>query len=255
MEDPMPEGLTLTGRVALVTGANRGIGRALVDALLKRAVRKVYAAARKPESLDELVTRSEGRVVPLRLDITHDADVENATLEAGDVDLLFNNAAVLNKAFTGFDDAAWLDAGRQEYETNVLGSLRVTQAFAPVLGRNGGGAIVNVSSVAGLVGMPPFLTYSSTKAALHSLTQSTRQALRAQGTYVAGVYPGPVDTDMATQLTLDKVSPQSVAQAILDGLERGVEEIYPDPFAIEYGAAYAGDPKGLEGRVAEMMAD
>jgi short-subunit dehydrogenase len=111
-----------------------------------------------------------------------------------------------------------------------------------------------VSSVAGLVGMPPFLTYSSTKAALHSLTQSTRQALRAQGTYVAGVYPGPVDTDMAAELTLPKVSAESVAHAILDGLERGLEDIYPDPMAVEYGAAYAGDPKGLEGRVAALMA-
>jgi NAD(P)-dependent dehydrogenase (short-subunit alcohol dehydrogenase family) len=214
----------------------------------------VYAAARKPESLDELVALSDGRVVPLRVDITHDAEVENATVEAGDVDLLINNAAVLNKAFTEFDDASWLAAGRQEYETNVLGSLRVSQAFAPVLARNGGGTIVNVSSVAGLVGMPPFLTYSSTKAALHSLTQSTRQALRAQQTYVVGVYPGPVDTDMAAQLTLPKESPESVAHAILDGLEHGLEDIYPDPMAVDYGAAYAGNPKELEGRVAAMMA-
>lgn len=249
----MPEGLTITGRVALVTGANRGIGRALVDALLQRGAVKVYAGARRPESLDELIL-SEPRVVPLRLDITRDADARSAAAQAGDVDLLINNAATLERAFTGFDDIAWLDAGRQEYETNVLGSLRVTQAFAPVLARNGGGALVNISSVAGLVGMPPFLTYSSTKAALHSLTQSTRQALRVQGTHVIGVYPGPVDTDMAAELMLDKVSPESVARAILDGIERGTEEIYPDPLAIEYGDAYAGNPKGLEDKVAALMA-
>lgn len=250
----MPERLTITGRVALVTGANRGIGRALVGTLLERGASKVYAAARKPEALDELVTLSEGRVVPLRLDITRDADVRGASTRAGDVDLLINNAAIVGQAFTGFEDAGWLDAGRQEYETNVLGSLRVAQAFAPVLARNGGGVLVNVSSVAGLVGMPPFLTYSSTKAALHSLTQSTRLLLRGQGTYVVGVYPGPVDTDMAAQLTLEKATPESVARSILDGLEQGKEEIYPDPMAVAYGDAYAGNPKELEGRVAAMMA-
>ena len=100
--------------------------------------------------------------------------------------------------------------------------------------------------------MPPVLTYSSSKAALHSLTQSTRAMLRGQGTFVVGVYPGPVDTDMSSDFLLDKVSPASVAHAILDGLERGQEEIYPDPFAVEYGEAYAVNPKGLEARIATL---
>lgn len=146
-----------------------------------------------------------------------------------------NNAAVLSHAFGGFEDPVWLDAARQEYETNVVGALRVSQAFTPVLGRNGGGTIVNLSSVAGLLGMPPVLTYSSTKAALHSLTQSTRQMLRDQGTRVVGVYPGPVETEMASEIPMDKTSPAVVAEAILDGLEQGLEEIYPDPFAVEFG--------------------
>ena len=136
----------------------------------------------------------------------------------------------------------------------MVGSLRVSQAFAPVLARNGGGTLVNVASVAGLVGMPPVLTYSSTKAALHSLTQSTRQMLQGQGTWVVGVYPGPVDTDMAADITLPKVSPASVAHAILDGLEQGVEEIYPDPLAREYGEAYAANPKALEGMLGALNA-
>ena len=250
----MPAGLKIAGRVALVTGANRGIGRALVDALLERGARKVYGAARKPETLDELVAASAGRVVPLRLDITNAADVQQAAAQADDVDLLVNNAAVVNHLFGGFEDPIWLDAGRQEYETNVLGSLRVSQAFAPILARQGGGTIVNVSSVAGLIGMPGVLTYSTTKAALHSLTQSTRAMLRGQGTFVVGVYPGPVDTDMARDFTFPKVSPDSVAHAILDGLERGQEEIYPDPMALEYGNAYAVNPKDLEGRIAALMA-
>jgi NAD(P)-dependent dehydrogenase (short-subunit alcohol dehydrogenase family) len=248
----MSAGLQIEGRVALVTGANRGIGRALVEALLARGARKVYAAARKPEGLADLAATSQGKVVPLRIDITNAADVRKAAGQANDVDLLVNNAAVVSYAFGGFDDPIWLDAARQEYETNVLGSLRVSQAFAPVLAEHGGGTIVNISSVAGLVGFPPVLTYSTSKAALHSLTQSTRQLLRAQGTFVVGVYPGPVDTDMAADFTVPKVSPASVATAILDGLEQGLEEIYPDPFAAEYGDAYAVNPKALEGRIAAM---
>jgi len=248
----MSAGLKIEGRVALVTGANRGIGRALVEALLARGARKVYAAARKPESVEDLVATSGGRVVPLRLDITSAADVRKVIGQAGDVDLLVNNAAVVSYAFGGFDDPIWLDAARQEYETNVLGSLRVSQAFAPVLAGQGGGTIVNISSVAGLVGFPPVLTYSTSKAALHSLTQSTRQLLRGQGTFVVGVYPGPVDTDMGADFSVPKVSAASVATAILDGLEQGLEDIYPDPFAVEYGDAYAVNPKALEARIAAL---
>jgi NAD(P)-dependent dehydrogenase (short-subunit alcohol dehydrogenase family) len=246
----MSDGLQIEGRVALVTGANRGIGRALVEALLARGARKVYAGARRPEALADLITTSGGRVVALRLDVTNGAHVRQAVAQAGDVDLLVNNAAVVSHSFAGFEDPVWLDAARQEYETNLLGSLRMTQAFASVLGQHGGGTIVNISSVAGLVGFPPVLTYSTSKAALHSLTQSTRQVLRGQGTFVVGVYPGPVDTDMAADFAVSKVSAASVATAILDGLEQGLEEIYPDPFAAEYGDAYAVNPKALEEKMA-----
>lgn len=250
----MPNELNIEGRVALVTGANRGIGLALVEALVERGARKVYGATRKPGALADLAVSTHGAIVPLRLDVTDSAEVEQAAARAEDVDLLINNAAVLGHAFAGFEDPVWLDAGRQEYETNVLGALRVSQAFAPVLARQGGGTIVNVSSVAGLVGLPLVLTYSSTKAALHSLTQSTRQMLQGRGTRVVGVYPGPVDTGMAADFTIPKTSAASVAHAILDGLERGLEEIYPDPFAQEYGNAYAVNPKALEGRIAAMNA-
>jgi NAD(P)-dependent dehydrogenase (short-subunit alcohol dehydrogenase family) len=246
VEDDMSAGRKIEGRVALVTGSNRGIGRALVEALLARGVAKVYAAARRTESLTALVAQAPGRVVPLRLDVTQAVQVRQAATQAGDVDLLVNNAAILGHAFAGFEDPIWLDAARQEYETNVVGALRVSQAFAPVLARNGGGTIVNVSSVAGLVGMPPVLTYSSTKAALHSLTQSTRQMLRDQGTRVVGVYPGPVETEMASELPLEKTSPEAVAANILDGLELGREEIYPDPFAAAFATTYATDPKAVE---------
>jgi NAD(P)-dependent dehydrogenase (short-subunit alcohol dehydrogenase family) len=250
----MPAGLKIEGRVALVTGANRGIGLALVEALLERRARKVYAATRKPQALAHLAAKSEGAVIPLRLDITSAAEVREAAAEAEDVDLLINNAAIVGHQFGGFDDPLWLDAAPREYETNVVGSLRVSQAFAPVLARHGGGTLVNVASAAGFVGLPLVFTYSTTKAALHSLTQSTRQMLHTQGTRVVGVYPGPVDTDMAAQLTIPKASASSVAHTILDGLEQGLEEIYPDPLAKEWGEIYSANPKALEARVAAMAA-
>jgi NAD(P)-dependent dehydrogenase (short-subunit alcohol dehydrogenase family) len=248
----MTAGMQVPGRIALVTGANRGIGRAVVEALLKRGASKIYAAARRPEALADLVAAGEGRVVALRLDITDPSDVQRAVGQAGDVELLVNNAGIVSHSFAGFEDALWLDAARQEFETNVIGTLRVSQAFAPVLARHGGGAIVNLVSVAGLVGFPPLITYSSTKAALHSITQTTRALLRSQGTFVAGVYPGPVDTEMAEKFPVEKVTPASAAEAILDGLEQGTEDIYPDPFAIDYGDAYAVNPKALEDRIAAM---
>jgi NAD(P)-dependent dehydrogenase (short-subunit alcohol dehydrogenase family) len=250
----MSAGLKIEGRVVLVTGANRGIGLALVQALQERGARKIYAGTRRPEAVADLASLSRGVVVPLRLDITQDTEVQEAARVANDVDLLVNNAAIVGHAFGGFEDPIWLDAARREYETNVLGSLRVSQAFAPVLARQGGGTLVNVSSVAGLVGMTGMLTYSTTKAALHSLTQSTREALLGQGTWVVGVYPGPVETDMSAELIMPKASAASVAHAILDGLEQGVEDIYPDPLAREYGAAYAVNPKSLEGRMAAANA-
>jgi NAD(P)-dependent dehydrogenase (short-subunit alcohol dehydrogenase family) len=244
----------IEGRVALVTGANRGIGLALVEALLARGARKVYAAAREPGQLAGLVEAHGGRVVPIRLDITDAAQVQAAVQAAGDVDLLVNNAGVASHAFAAFDDSAWIDAGRREYDVNVLGTLRMSQAFAPVLARQGGGTVVNVVSVAALTSFPVLLSYSSSKAALHSITQATRQMLRGQGTGVIGVYPGPVDTDMAKELPLEKTAPNAVAHAILTGIERGDEEIYPDPTAVHIGAQYAASPKGLEREVGAVGA-
>jgi len=139
-------------------------------------------------------------------------------------------------------------------EVNYFGTLDATQAFIPILGSNGGGALVNLVSVAGIVNFPLFATYSASKAAPHSLTQGVRLGLVAQGTLVAGVYPGPVDTDMAAGIPMEKTSPQVVANNILDGLEAGSEDIYPDPMAVGMGAGYEESPKGLERQVAEMVA-
>jgi NAD(P)-dependent dehydrogenase (short-subunit alcohol dehydrogenase family) len=236
----------LTGAVAFVTGANRGIGRALVQALLERGAAKVYAAARRTDTLDALVAESKGRVVPVRLDVTRPDQVRSAVQQAGDVTLLINNAGVVEKLGGSFADKDWLTAGREEYEVNVLGALAVTQAFAPVLAGQGGGAVANISSVAGLVSFDILTSYSASKAALHSVTQATRRWLKPQGTYVAGIYPGPIDTDMGKPLPIDKTAPAVAANAILDGLEAGKEEIFPDPVAQQLGQLFLQSPKALE---------
>jgi NAD(P)-dependent dehydrogenase (short-subunit alcohol dehydrogenase family) len=239
----------IEGAVALVTGANRGIGRALVEALLTRGVRKVYATARNPEALRDL---RDKRVVALRLDVT-DADQIRAAVEvAPDVDLLFNNAGVVLN--TGIADSAVLDRARREMEVNYFGPLQLLHRLAATLARNGGGAVVNIGSAAGLTNLPFVPTYSASKAALHSLTQAARLLLGAQGTSAFGVYLGPVDTDMSRELPFQKASPRDAASAILDGLEAGHEDIFPDPFSVEFGRQFMSSPKAAERQVAAMAA-
>jgi NAD(P)-dependent dehydrogenase (short-subunit alcohol dehydrogenase family) len=234
------------GSIAFVTGANRGIGRALVEALLARGAATVYAAARQPEALAALAAASGGRVVPVRLDVTRPDHIKAAAAIAGDTTLLINNAGIVAKFGAPFTDAAWLAAGREEYEVNVLGTFAVTQAFAPILARNGGGTVANISSVAGLVSFDILTSYSASKAAVHSVTQATRASLKGQGTYVAGIYPGPVDTDMAKVIEMEKATPAQAAGAILDGLEAGDEEIFPDPLSRQAGPLFLSSPKALE---------
>ena len=239
----------IEGAVALVTGANRGIGRALTEALLTRGVRKVYATARNPEALRAL--RDE-RLVPLRLDVT-DVDQIRAVAEAAsDVELLFNNAGVV--LATGIADSTVLDQARREMEVNYFGPLQLLHRLAPTLARNGGGAVVNIGSAAGLSNLPFVPTYSASKAALHSLTQAARILLGAQGTSVFGVYAGPVDTDMSRELAFPKTPPGDVASAILDGLEAGQEDIFPDPFAVDFGRQFMSSPKASERQIAAMTA-
>ncbi len=243
----------IEGSTALVTGANRGIGRAIAEALLEGGAKKVYAGARRPETVSDLAERYGDRVVPVALDVTDRTQVRAAAEQAGDVEILVNNAGVAEHGGSPFEDEQWLEAGRREYEVNVFGTFDITQRFTPVLAANGGGAVVNIISIAGLTNFPLFLSYSLSKAALHSLTQATRVFLGGQGTQVVGVYPGPVDTDMAEEIEFEKASPESVAQAILAGLEAGAEEVYPDPMAEQFGSVYGQNPKALEQQVAGMV--
>jgi NAD(P)-dependent dehydrogenase (short-subunit alcohol dehydrogenase family) len=240
----------VAGKAALVTGANRGIGRAIVEVLLERGATKVWAGARRPEAVAAFTASYGARVEALALDVTREADVAAAARKAADVALVVNNAGVALHLNAPATDAAWLRFGRQELEVNLFGAFAVSQAFAPVLARQGGGALVNVISVAGLVNFPILLSYSASKAALHSLTQGLRAALRKQGTQVFGVYPGPVDTDMSAGLTMQKTPPAEVARAILDGLAAGTAHIFPDPMSRQFGEAYLKDPRALEEELA-----
>ncbi len=239
----------IEGAVALVTGANRGIGRALTEALLARGVRKVYATARNP---DTLVALRDERVVPLRLDVTDAEQIRAAAKAAADVELVFNNAGVV--LGSGIADSTVLDQARREMEVNYFGPLQLLNRLAPTLARNGGGAVINIGSAAGLTSVPFFPTYSASKAALHSLTQAARILLAPQGTSVFGVYAGPVDTDMARDVALPKSAPRDVAFAILDGVAAGQEDIFPDPFSVDFGRQFGSSPKDSERQMAAMAA-
>ena len=248
-------GQKIQGSIALVTGANRGIGKAIVEALLERGAKKVYAGARKIEALKDLVVQYGNRLVPLPLDVTDAVQVGELTSKASDVSLVINNAGVAAVAIGAqITDPAILAGARAEMDVNYFGTLYVTQAMSPVLGNNGGGTIVNLGSVASLTSFPILASYSASKAALRSLTQATRAHLGAQGTRVIGVYPGPVDTDMATDIPLEKASPESVARRILDAVEQGIEEVYPDPMSVDIGRQYESNPVELARRVSGGVA-
>lgn len=241
----------IEGMTALVTGANRGIGRAITEALLERGATRVYAGARNVDSLSALVGAYGDRIVPLVLDVTDPVLVERAAAAVEEIDLLVNNAGVA----LANDLAApeLLDQARREMEVNYFAPLAMSRRLAGTLAANGGGAIVNIVSVGGLTSFPFYPTYSASKAAAHSLTQGLRILLAGQGTAVFGVYPGPVDTDMARGIDMEKATPASVAAAILDGIESGHEEIYPDPFAVQFGEQYGASPKESERQVQAMF--
>ena len=243
--------LQISQSVALVTGANRGIGRAFVEALHQAGAKKIYATARNIESLEEIVAIDPDRIIPLTLDVTNLAQIEAVANQAVDVNLLINNAGIVT---TGglFTDAS-LQAAQSEIDVNYFGTLNMIRAFASILKQNGGGAIANLASLASHVNVPVFATYSASKAAVHSLTQAARAELASQNTLVIGLYPGPVDTRMTTDLPLDKVSTSQVADALLAGIEQGTEDIYPDAMAANVLSGVTKELKEIEKQFAGML--
>ena len=230
---------SVAGATALVTGANRGIGKVILDTLLAGGAEKVYAAVRRVELADRLVDAHGHRVVPMYLDLQNPESIARAATEATDVQLVVNNAGVLTQATPLSTDA--IDALRFEMDVNCYGLIRMAQAFAPVLANNGGGAFVQLNSVASLKAFPDFATYCASKAATYSITQSLKVLLAEQGTHVVSVHPGPIDTDMADTAGLGEVSepPSLVADAIVAALANGEFHVFPDSFAKRVGDEYA----------------
>lgn len=229
--------MELTGSVALVTGANRGLGAHLVTELLQAGAATVYAAARIP------VSTTDPRVRPLTLDITDEDSVRAAAESAPDVTVLVNNAGVL--ALGGVLDTD-LDLVERDLRTNYLGTLQVTRAFAPILARNAPAAVVNVLTLIALAPAVPMAGYSASKAAAHSMTQALRAELRDQGIEVIGAYPGGIDTDMLAGIDAVKAPPHVVAERIVAGLAAGEPMIFPDDASAGAGAVYLTDPRKLE---------
>jgi len=225
-----------------VTGANRGIGRALVEEALRRGAKRVYAGTRQP------LTHSDERVTPLTLDVTNAAQIQAAVENVESLDILINNAGV--DLYGDVSDRAILE---RHLAVNLFGTHGVTHAFLPLLTRSRG-AIVNVLSLAAVAALPFDPAYSISKAAALSLSQSLRALLGGRGVSVHVVLPGPVDTDMTRGLDIPKASPESVARAIFDGLGKGEQEIFPDPMSASMAEGWrSGAVKALERQFAAYI--
>ena len=233
----------IQNKTILITGANRGIGRALLDEALKRGAKKVYAGTRSG------LTHPDKRVVPIALDVTSASDIERAVKEVDTLDVLMNNAGVAIS-----DDLSDLDVIEQHLAVNLFGIFNVSRAFLPMLKRSQG-AIVNNLSVVALAALPIIPAYSISKAAAFSMTQSLRALLAGRGVTVHAVLTGPTDTEMTRGLDIPKASPETVAQAILDGVENGEEDIFPDPMSESVAESWrSGAVKAFERRNAAFAA-
>lgn len=232
--------MQIRNKIIFITGANRGIGKALVEAALTHGVKRIYAAARNVNDLPDF---ADSRVVPITLDITNRAQVKKAAENAMDVEVLINNAGSLSQASIINGPLEML---MYDMEVNYFGTLNVTRAFAPIIARNGGGAIASISSVVALGARASVGGYSASKAALLSAIQASRAELKSQNISVHGIFPGPIDTEMARAVTLAKTSAEATAEKIIQGIEHGVEDIYPDPRSAQLGEIWAKNPKEVE---------
>jgi len=235
--------MTIADRAVLVTGANRGIGQALVEEALRRGAKRVYAATRQP------LAHPDGRVTPLTLDVTNAAQIQAAVERVDSLDILINNAGVA--LYDDLSDRAVLE---QHLAVNLFGTYGVTQAFLPLLTRSRGAIVNNVSMMA-FAPLPLTPAYAISKAAAFNLTQSLRALLAGRGVRVHAVLTGPTDTDMTRGFDIPKASAQSVARAIFDGVEKGEEDIFPDPMSESMAESWrSGAAKALERQQAALVA-
>lgn len=226
--------MKLDNAIVLITGANRGLGLAFAREALARGARKVYAGARNPASI------TLAGVEAIQLDVTRPEDVAAALRRCGDVTLLINNAGIA--AVGGFLAADSIESARAQFETNFFGPLRLSQVFAPVLAANGGGAILNVLSVASWISSPLLAVYGASKSAAWALTNGLRNELRAQNTQVLGMHVGFVDTDLTSALEVPKSSPVVVVRRTLDALEAGADEVLADDAARQIKQGLSAEP-------------
>jgi NAD(P)-dependent dehydrogenase (short-subunit alcohol dehydrogenase family) len=234
--------MNVANKTVLITGANRGIGRALVDEALERGAKRVHAGTRGALPV------TDKRVVPLTLDVTNPAEIQRAVNEVDGLDVLINNAGVAI-----YDDLTSFDVIERHLAVNLFGPLHVTRAFLPLLKRSQG-AVVNNLSMAALAPLPIIPAYSISKAAAFNMTQGLRALLAGQGVTVHAVVLGPIDTDMNRGFDIPKASPKSAAAGIFDGLEHGQEEIFPDPASQSIAESWrAGAAKALERQFAAFV--
>jgi NAD(P)-dependent dehydrogenase (short-subunit alcohol dehydrogenase family) len=234
--------MTIAGKAVLVTGANRGIGRALVEEALGRGAARVYAGTRQP------LVHGDRRVTAIALDVTDSAQIDAAVEETESLDILINNAGLAQ--YDALGDRAVIE---QHLAVNLYGPYSVTRAFLPLLTRSQG-AIVNVLSNSAVAALPIVPAYSISKAAAFSLSQAWRALLAERGVRVHAVLPGPVDTDMSRAFDVPKASPESVARAIFDGVENGEDEIFPDPVSEAMAEGWrSGASKALERQFAALV--
>lgn len=233
---------TLHDQTVLITGANRGLGQALVTEALRRDAKRIYAASRQP------VDHSDDRVTPLIVDVTDQAQIREAVESIEALDVLVNNAGISVP-----DDLGDREAFDRHLAVNLYGTLDVTQAFLPALTQSHG-TVINIVSLGALAAVPVLPAYSVSKAAALSLTQSLRALLAGQGVAVHAVLPGPIDTDMVRDLPVPKTPPETVARAIFDGIEDGSDDIFPDPYSRMFASGWAdGATKELERQNAALV--
>jgi len=232
---------SIADRAVLVTGANRGIGQALVEEALRRGAKRVYAGTRQP------LAHPDGRVTPLPLDVTSAAQTQAAADQVGSLDILINNAGIAL-----YDDLSDRSALERHLAVNLFGTYSVTQAFLPLLTRSRG-AIVNILSVNAFAPLPLIPSYSISKAAAFNLTQSLRTLLAGRGVRVHAVLTGFVDTEMSRGIDMPKASAESVAGAVFDGVEKDEEDIFPDPMSESMAESWrSGAAKALERQYAAI---